>query len=65
MEQNRSTLLPYVANFLKKYSDKASESQLILRVHRRFSSFLTDGFFVIDTEGLGTLEQNTFVRVKK
>jgi hypothetical protein len=67
MEQTRGTIFPNIMNFLKKYSntEETSSTQMILRVYRNFSSVLTDGFFGINSEGIGKLDQNTFIRIKK
>ena len=66
MEQTRSTLLPNIINYLKKYSriDQHCSSQMILRVYRNNPLFLTDGFFSVQAEGVNKIQQNAFLRIK-
>ena len=66
MEQSRSTLLPNIIHYLKKYTgvNYYSSTQLILRVSRK-NTVLTDGFFAIDVEGITSLEHSTFIRIRE
>jgi hypothetical protein len=66
MEQLKSTLLPHLLSYMKKYKgpESISSNHLILRIYRSGSQTLTDGFFQIDTLGLSNLERHTFIRVK-
>lgn len=67
MEQMRSTLLPNIIHYLKKYNgpDTVLSNQMVLRVYKSNSYLLTDGFFSIESRGLVPMEQNTFIRAKK
>ena len=66
MEQLKSTLLPHLLSYMKKYRgpESISFNQLILRVYKSSSQILTDGFFQIESAGLPPLERHTFIRIR-
>jgi len=66
MDQVRSTLLPNLISYLKKYNGvhSVSQAQLILRANTDSLRILTDGFFFIETTSREKTEKNSFIRVK-
>lgn len=67
MDQVRSTLLPNLISYLKKYNGMHSISyvQLILRANTDSLRILTDGFFFIETTNREKIEKNSFIRIKQ
>lgn len=67
MDQVRSTLLPNLICYLKKYKGQhsVSNAQLVLRAITDSLRILTDGFFLIETANCEKVEKNSFVRIKQ